>query len=143
MDIAQLQAHLVGVATSAALAGAAAWHVARPLAQPYIDKALTALPAYLAGRARDQFAAAVQSGKVPAPAVRLFKALGAVALQWAKAEAGSDGDTAAQAALIVDALGHVPYLDRLVAADPADAAHDVTEALAALKAELAKDAQTT
>jgi hypothetical protein len=125
---------------AAAAAGAGAWHLLRPVVQPYLDKAVSALPAYLAGRARDQFAAAVASGKVPAPAVRLFKALGAAALQWAKTEMGSDGDTAAQAALVVGALGHVPYLDKLVAADPDDAAHDVTLALTALKAELAKDA---
>lgn len=124
---------------AAAAGGAAAWHVVRPIAQPYIDKGLSALPAYLAGRARDQFAAAVQSGKIPAPAVRLFKALGAAALQWAEAEVGS-GDGTAQAAAIVGALAHVPGLGKLVSADPDDAAHDVAVALAALKAELAKDA---
>jgi hypothetical protein len=124
---------------AAAAAGAATWHVVRPIVQPYIDKALSALPAYLAGRARDQFAAAVQSGKIPAPAARLFKALGAAALQWAQSEVagGTDAD---QAAAIVSALGHVPYLDKLVAADPDDAAHDVALAVAALKAQLAKDA---
>jgi hypothetical protein len=125
---------------AAAAAGAAAWHVVRPIAQPYIDGALSALPAYLAGRARDQFAAAVQGGKVPAPAVRLFKALAAAAVQWAQAEVGDKTSDAAEAAAIVDALAHVPYLDKLVAADPDDAAHDVAVALTAFKAQLAKDA---
>lgn len=124
---------------AAAAVGAGAWHLLRPVVQPYLDKAVAALPAYLAGRARDQFAAAVASGKVPPAAVRLFKALGATALQWAKTELGADADTPAQAALVVGALGHVPYLDKLVAADPDDAAHDVTLALTALKAELEKD----
>lgn len=124
---------------AAATGGAVAWHIARPIVQPYIDKALSALPAYLAGRARDQFAAAVQSGKIPAPAVRLFKALGAATLQWAESEASGSTD-AAQAAAIVAALAHVPGLGKLVTADPDDAAHDVSVALVALKAELAKDA---
>lgn len=124
---------------AAAVVGAGGWHMLRPFVQPYIDQGLAALPAYLAGRARDQFAAAVSSGKIPAPAVRLFKALAATALQWAQAEVAG-GDDAAQAAAIVDAIAHVPYLDKLVAADPDDAAHDVAAALAAVKSELAKDA---
>lgn len=128
--------------TAAAIGGAGLWHLLRPLAQPFIDRVLSALPAYLAGRARDQFAAAVSSGKIPAPVVRLFKALGAATLQWAEAEAVG-GTDAAQAAAIVGAMAHVPYLDKLVAADPDDAAHDVILALTALKSELAKDAEKT
>lgn len=135
-----LNLNLQQLVAGSAVGGAAAWHLVRPLAQPYIDGALSALPAYLAGRARDQFAAAVASGKIPAPAARLFKALGATAIQWANAEAGDKTSDAAEAAAIVDALSHVPYLDKLVAADPDDAAHDVAVALAALKAQLAKDA---
>lgn len=129
--------------TAAGAVGAGAWHLLRPFVQQYLDKALNALPAYLAGRARDQFAAAVQSGKIPAPAVRLFKALGKTTLAWAEAEINSnqtpDGYDA-QAAAVVAALAHVPGLGKLVAADPDDAAHDVAVALAALRAELAQDA---
>lgn len=129
--------------TASGTAGAVLWHLARPFVQPSVERALSAIPAYLAGRARDEFAAAVAGGKVPAPVARFVKGQAAAALAWAQAELGNDADTAAQAALVVDALEHVPYLDKLVSADPADAAHDVAVALSAIKAELAKDTTKT
>lgn len=139
MNIATLQNNVIAAISAAAVAGAGAWHLIRPFAQPYLDKALSALPAYLAGRARDQFAADVASGKISAPVVRLIKALGAAAIQWANTEIGTTVDTDNQALAIVAALAHVPGIGKLVSADQADAAHDVSVALTALKAQMAKD----
>lgn len=139
MDIASLSSNIVAVAGTSAAVGAGAWHLIRPFAQPYIDKGLNALPAYIAGRARDRFAADVAAGKIPPPVVRLVKAIGRAAIQWADAEIGTPASTDGQAKAIVMALARVPYIDKLVAADPADAAHDISVALDALKAQLAKD----
>lgn len=127
------------VAAAAAVGGAAAWHAMRPLAQPYLDRALGALPAYLAARARDRFAAAVKSGAVPPRAQRLLKRLERAAVEWANEELAGAGSLT-QAAALVDDLAHVPGLGRLLAADPTDAAHDIAVELDAVKLQLQREA---
>lgn len=139
--LAAVPQELLTVVGASAAGGAGLWHLVRPLAQPYIDRALGAVPAWIAARARADFAAALKSGRIPAPAARLLKKLEGAVVEWANEELAG-GSASDQAAAIVGALSHLPGLGKLVAADPAGAQADVALELAAVKLELAgkKDA---
>ena len=138
-SVSDVLAAVPSASAGSAVFGAFAWHLVRPYAQPTIDKALAAFPAWLASRAKDRFKAALAGGKVPPQALSLLRALYRATFAWADQElsTGSDAD---KVAAIAAGLAALPGIGKLVAADPEGVKREIAIELAAVKAEVAKDA---
>lgn len=106
--------------------------------KPQLGRALRAFPDWLVTREKAKFEAAVAAGRIPAPAARLAVRLKRAVIVWADQEL-PDAVGPEKMAQAVLCLARLPFIGRLVAADPAGVERALQVEYDAMRAEIKKE----